>query len=109
MAGFLNAVSACLVLLLLMSVGYLMGRLGWMTAAEKKFVSKYIINIAVPCNCIVGLLNNLDRNFLAEAGGMMAIGIMSVIITVLVLAIRRNRRRRCCPRSSRYKAWPCVR
>lgn len=86
MAGFLNAVSACLVLLLLMSVGYLMGRWGWMTAAEKKFVSKYIINIAVPCNCIVGLLNNLDRNFLAEAGGMMATGILSVIITVLVSA-----------------------
>ena len=35
MAGFLNAVSACLVLLMLMAVGYFMGVWGWMTAAEK--------------------------------------------------------------------------
>ena len=63
MAGFFNAVSACLVLLMLMAVGYFMGVWGWMTAAEKRFISKFIINIAVPCNCLVGLLDNLDRRF----------------------------------------------
>ena len=41
MAGFFNALSACLVLLMLMSVGYFMGVGGWMTAAEKKFLSKH--------------------------------------------------------------------
>lgn len=86
MAGFLNALSACLVLLMLMAVGYFMGAKGWMTLREKSFVSKYIVNIAVPCNCVVGLLNNLDRNSLAQAGGMMAIGVLSVIITVLASA-----------------------
>ena len=40
MAGFFNAVSACLVLLLLMAVGYFMGTAGWMAAGEKKFLSK---------------------------------------------------------------------
>ena len=67
MAGFLNALSACLVLLMLMAVGYGMGVRGWMTAREKKFVSKYIINIAVPCNCVVGLLDNLDHDDLDAA------------------------------------------
>lgn len=67
MAGFLNAVSACLVLLLLMAVGWFMGAVGWITAGEKKFLSKYIINIAVPANCVVGLLNNLDRARLSQA------------------------------------------
>lgn len=86
MAGFFNALSACLVLLMLMAVGYFMGVGGWMTSAEKKFVSKYIVNIAVPCNCVVGLLNNLDRNRLVQASGMMAIGVFSVIIMVLVSA-----------------------
>ena len=62
MAAFFNAVSAVIVLLLLMSVGYGMGAAGWMTAEHKKFLGKYIINIAVPCNCLVGLLNNLDRD-----------------------------------------------
>jgi len=68
MSGFFNAVSACLVVLLLMAVGYFMGVKGWMTAAEKNFLSRFIINIAVPANCIVGLLNNLDRAELARAG-----------------------------------------
>ena len=83
-AGFLNAVSACLVLLMLMSVGYIMGKLGWMTAKEKKFVSKYIVNIAVPCNCIVGLLNNLDRDSLVHAGWMVVAGPLGVVVTLLI-------------------------
>lgn len=86
MAGFFNALSACLVLLMLMAVGYFMGARGWMTTREKGFVSKYIINIAVPCNCIVGLLDNLDRSSLMQAGGMVATAILSVVITVLASA-----------------------
>ena len=86
MAGFLNAVSACLVLLMLMAVGYFMGTWGWMTAAEKKFVSKYIVNIAEPCNCIVGLLNNLDRNELARAGMMVLSSVISVAAGLLISA-----------------------
>lgn len=86
MVGFLNALSACLVLLMLMSVGYFMGIAGWMTAKEKKFLSKYIVNIAVPCNCIVGLLNNLDRDSLSQAGLMLLAGILSVIVDLVVSA-----------------------
>ena len=68
MDGFFNAMSASLVLLMLMSVGYFMGARGWMNASEKKFISKYIVNIAVPCNCLTGLLNNLDHDSLLAAG-----------------------------------------
>ena len=84
MAGFFNAVSACLVLLLIMSLGYFMGQLGWMTAQEKGFVSKYIVNIAVPCNCIVGLPNSLDRDSLAHAGWMLVAGLLGVGMTLLI-------------------------
>ncbi len=86
MAGFLNAVSACVVLLLLMSVGYFMGRLGWMTPREKKFVSTFIMNFAVPCNCIAGLLNNLKRSDLAGAGVMVAGAFLSVVVSLLLSA-----------------------
>ena len=86
MAGFLNALSASLVLLLIMSVGYFMGTKGWMTAQEKKFISKYVVNIAVPCNCIVGLLKNLDHDSLAQAGIMLLSAVLGVGAT-LVLAL----------------------
>lgn len=84
MSGFFNAVSACLVLLLLMAVGYFMGVRGWMTAAEKKFLSRFIINIAVPANCIVGLLNNLDRDGLIQAGPQVAAALLGVGATLLL-------------------------
>lgn len=81
---FFNAVAACIVLLLLMLVGYWMGWMGWMGAAEKKFLGKYIINIAVPCNCLVGLLNNLDRSMIAEAGVMLFSAVLGVVFNFLV-------------------------
>ena len=75
---FFNAVSAVVVLLLLMLVGYWMGRAGWMTGSEKRFLGKFIINIAVPCNCLVGILNNLDRSMLTEAGIMVVCAMLGV-------------------------------
>ena len=87
MAGFFNALSACLVLLMLMAVGYFMGVRGWMTAREKAFVSKYIINIAVPCNCIVGLLDNLDHDDLARAGLQVLAGMVGVAVTLAISAV----------------------
>lgn len=87
MAGFFNALSASVVLLLIMSIGYLMGKLGWMGHQEKVFLSKYIVNIAVPCNCIVGLLNNLDRDSLAQTGRMLVVGILQVISCLLISAL----------------------
>ena len=89
MEGLLNAISASFVLLLLMAVGYFMGRLGWMTASEKRFLSKYIVNIAVPCNCVTGLLNNLDHDSLLQAGIMVIAAMLGVTVTLglsLVLA-----------------------
>ena len=84
MEGFLNALSACVVLMMVMSVGFFMGFKGWMTAREKSFVSKYIVNIAVPCNCVVGLLNNLDRAGLAQAGVQLLSALLGVAVTMLV-------------------------
>lgn len=82
MEGFFNALTAVVVLLMLMSVGYFMGRLGWMGPGEKKFISKFVVNVAVPCNCLVGLLNNLDRSMLAQAGWMAVVCFFGVVLTL---------------------------
>lgn len=84
MEGFFNALSASLVLLMLMSVGYGMGMLGWMTQREKNFLSRYIVNIAVPCNCVAGLLGNLDRGELAQAAWMLLSALLGVGATILI-------------------------
>ncbi len=87
MAAFLNALSASFVLMLLMAVGFFLGRAGWMSPQDKKFLSKYIINIAVPCNCVNGLLNNFDRASLAQAGIMLAAAFLGMGCTLLLSAL----------------------
>ena len=84
MGEFLNAMSAVFVIFLIMMVGYLLGHLGWLTASEKRFISLYVVNIAVPINCIVGMLGNFSREQLMGAGVMILTG-MSVVFLGLVL------------------------
>lgn len=84
LAVFFNAVSTVIVLLLLVSVGYLMAHLGWMGESEKKFVGQYLMNIAVPCSCLTGLLNNLDRSMLTRAGFMLVACILGVIVNFAI-------------------------
>ena len=84
MADFLNAVSAVFVIFLLLGVGYLLGRLGWLTKKEKGFISKYVVNIAVPVNCVIGMLKNFSHEALLQAGIHLVVGILVVGITLLL-------------------------
>ena len=86
MAGFLNAVSAVFVIFLLMSVGYGLGHIGWLTASEKKFISKFVINVAVPLNCVVSVLNNFSREDLLGAGWKLLCAWLVVLVTLLLSA-----------------------
>ena len=86
MADFLKATSAVFVIFLLMSVGYLLGRLGWMTKNEKRFLSKYLVNLAVPVNCVVGLLNNFSRDDLLHAGLPLLTAVLVVGLSLLLSA-----------------------
>jgi len=85
-AEFFNAVSAVLVIFLILSVGWVLGRLGWLTASEKSFISKYVVNIAVPINCIVGVLDNFSRDDLFAAGVQFFAGLIVVALSLLISA-----------------------
>jgi Predicted permeases len=87
---FFNALSTSIILIMLMGVGYIMGRLGWMGESEKKFISRFILNIAVPCVCITGLLNNLNRSMLAEMGIMLLVALLTMGSVLVLGAIIGN-------------------
>lgn len=84
MNGLSNGLSASLVLLMLMAMGYGMGMKGWMTAAEKRFISRFLINIAIPCNSIAGLLTNLDHDSLGQAGKMILANWLGIWVMMLL-------------------------
>lgn len=98
MTAFIHGVSAVLVLLVLMAVGFWMGHKGWIGPKEKSFLSRFIINIAVPCNCVAGILNNLQRDMLAQAATLLLVGLLLMIASLavsvaLACALRLPRRR----------------
>ena len=84
MGEFLNAVSAVFVIFSLMAVGFLLGKLKFMTATEKKFVSRYVINIAVPLNTIVGIQKNLKRSDMLEMGPLLLVPLLTILICLAV-------------------------
>ena len=86
MIGFFNALSAVLIIFILMALGYFLGHLGWMTASEKRFISRFVVNVAVPINCITGVLGNFTRAELLSAGSQIMIAAVVVGLTLLISA-----------------------
>ena len=89
MGQFFNALSAVFMLFCLMSVGYILGCLGWMKTPEKKFVSRFVVNVAVPFNSIYGILNNLSHDEVASAFGMVLcafLGTLAMLFISLLIA-----------------------
>ena len=84
MGQFLNALSAVFMLFCLMSVGFILGRLGWMKAPEKKFVSRFVVNVAVPFNSIYGILNNLSHDEIASAFGMVLCAFLGTLLMLFI-------------------------
>ena len=86
MSDFLNAISAVFVIFLILSLGYFMGHVGWITTSEKRFISKFVVNIAVPANCITGILKNFSRAQLFDAGKQVFVGTTVVALSLLISA-----------------------
>ena len=84
MGVYLHSLSAVFMIFCLMAVGYVLGMLGWMDAGAKKFVSRFVVNIAVPMNCITGILNNFNRSDLAGMGRYLLIPVCTIIINLAI-------------------------
>ena len=84
MSEFINAVSAVFLIFSMMAVGYLMGHIGWMTGSEKKFISRFVVNVAVPLNCITGVLNNLDKSDISRMGSMVVVPVVTILLCLAI-------------------------
>lgn len=78
-----NSFSAVFVLLALTSVGFVLGHMGWMNGEVKKFLSKFIVNVCVPCTCLNGLLKNLSHDDVMSAGMMSVSAFLGVLFALL--------------------------
>jgi len=79
MTAFLNALSSVSVVLILTMVGYFFARFGWMQEHDKTFITKLLMNVAIPCNCIYGLTTRLTHDLLANAGFLILVPILGIL------------------------------
>ena len=78
--SFLSSVSSVFVILLLTVTGYVLGALGWIKKEHKDCMSRILISVFVPCNCLYGMLTHLDKEMLLASGIYLLIPLAATIV-----------------------------
>lgn len=76
---FFNSIQSVLVILLLTAVGYFCAAKGWLGVNEKKFISKLLMNLAIPIMCVYSLRSRLTLELLQDADRMLLVPLICVL------------------------------
>lgn len=79
----LEAFKTVFTLVVLIGVGYLISEIGWYGKENKSFLTNLIINVSIPAVVIKTFFHTFPRELLIASGSMMAISIISIIITFI--------------------------
>lgn len=79
METFLNSIQSVAIILLLTAVGYFCAAKGWLGSSEKRFISKLLMNLAIPAMCIYSLRSRLTVDLLRDAGIMLLVPLICVL------------------------------
>lgn len=81
---FLQALSSVSVILLLTVTGYVLGARGLMDKKAKSFISRLLMTLLVPFNCINGMITNLDRATVSQYGIYLLISLVSMALSNVI-------------------------
>ena len=73
-----SAVEAVLQVVIFVAVGFFVARAGWTQGNVRGFLSKFVINVTLPCTLFSMLINNFDSESLAKAPVILAVAFASV-------------------------------
>ena len=82
----IKAISPVLIILLLVAVGYFFGAKKWMVVEHKRFLEKFLINLAIPCTCINGFVRDLSMDILKGSWKIILVSFVGIIICTAVSA-----------------------
>lgn len=96
---FLTAVAGIAPIILMIAVGFFMSRMGWIDDKFGTAITKYLLNIALPCYMIWNLVGSFDRQkFFSLIGGILipvvSMGIMyglAILVSRLMKVPRSHR------------------
>ena len=84
MNSLADSVSAVVLILMLIAVGYIMGRAGLMKKEHKSFVIKLLVNISVPCMCIHNVFTDFSVELIKSAGALLLTPMLFNIAMILI-------------------------
>jgi predicted permease len=79
--GILNAVQSVFSILIMISIGYLLSRLGWFSQDTPELFSKMVVRVSLPALMLSNLLTTFSRDMLLETG----MGILLPLAIILIL------------------------
>ena len=87
MTAFLTSVSSIVVIVLIMLLGYVLRRAGWLADSFSGNISKIITKIALPASIFISVQNNLTRGKLLNLFAGLLIPAIGVVISYIVAFI----------------------
>lgn len=75
---FLSSIESILSIIIMITVGYVLTHIGWLTDESSKTFSKIILNVSLPCYMIYNLTSSFDRKKLE----LLSSGLLIPIITI---------------------------
>ena len=82
----LQAISPVLIILLMVASGFFFGMKKWMLAEHKRFLEKFLINLAMPCVCVNGFVKNLSMEILSGSWRILIVTLLGMLICTLLSA-----------------------
>ena len=82
----IKAISPVLIIILLVATGYFFGAKKWAVAEHKRFLEKFLINLAIPCTCINGFVRDLSMDILRGSWKIILVSFLGITICTLLSA-----------------------
>lgn len=99
MSSVISAVDVVLSIFLMISVGMLLTHIGWIGDKESKFISRFVIRVALPATIVSNIFQKFTRESLISIPAGLVIPVVSLLLTMLAaiafssaLKIPRNRK-----------------
>lgn len=84
MTAFISSISSVVVIVLIMALGYILRRAGWLADSFSGNISKLITQIALPASIFISVQNNLTRGSLINLFENLLLPAIGVVISYIV-------------------------
>ena len=81
---FLRSVESTFILIILISVGWILSKIGWINDDVKSFLNKLAVKIGVPALTITNFFENFSKEMIISSYKFVGIAVLSMIVLIII-------------------------